>query len=308
LRRVNTGARGRTTLEIPRPQQELAVPSEIQQILVHLDPTRAAARRLQAARDVAERLGAALTCLYAATPGFAELPYAPSLGPGLASSLLEVDDRRRAQARRMFDETLKPAQAAGLRASWAQTSHVPITQSFARQALYADLLVLGQRDPADEDAAAVPADFVESVLLASGRPALVVPHIGGPGSIGSTVAIAWKDAAEAARAVTAALPFLQRARRVYVMSWGDEARPEVEGAALDLERWLKAHQVSVTWDHGGAENPQQVGELLLSRAFDFGADLLVMGCYGHSRAREWILGGASRTILESMTLPVLMVH
>lgn len=281
--------------------------TDIRQVLVHLDPTRASARRLSAAREVAQRLQAALTGLYAATPGFAELPYAPSIGPGLAASLLEIDDRRRDQARKVFDEAMQPTESCHVPASWAQIAQVPVNEGFARQALFADLLVLGQRDPADEDAAAVPADFVESVLLASGRPGLVVPHIGASAPIGRTVAIAWKETPEAARAVTAALPLLQRAHRVHVMSWGEEKRPEVGGSALDLDGYLGAHGVSFTWDRSGAD-PQQVGELLLSRAFDYGADLLVMGCYGHSRAREWIMGGATRTILESMTLPVLMMH
>jgi nucleotide-binding universal stress UspA family protein len=280
------------------------VTSAIQQILVHVDPTRAAARRLSAARELAQSLQSRLTALYAATPGFVELPYAPNLGPGLASSLLEIDDRRRAQAQKVFEETMK---AGSVPATWAQTSQVPVNEAFARQALYADLLVLGQRDVADEDAAAVPADFVENVLLASGKPGLVIPHIGAPGPIGNTVAIAWKDTPECSRAVTAALPLLQRARRVYVMSWGEERQPDIGGEPLNLEQYLHAHGVTFTWDRTGADQ-QQIGELLLSRAFDFGADLLVMGCYGHSRAREWILGGASRTILQSMTLPVLMMH
>jgi nucleotide-binding universal stress UspA family protein len=283
------------------------VSSAIQQILVHFDPTRAAARRLSAAREVAQRLGAQLTALYAATPGFVELPYAPNLGPGLAASLLEVDDRRRQQALKVFDETMNSPAAGGVHAVWAQTDQVPINETFARQALFADLLVLGQRDLADEDAAAVPADFVETVLLASGKPGLVIPHIGATGPIGNTVAIAWKETPESARAVAAAMPFLRRAQKVYVMRWGEEREPEIEGHGLDLEQYLRAHGVDFTWDRTGADK-QQIGELLLSRAFDFGADLLVMGCYGHSRAREWIMGGASRTILQSMTLPVLMVH
>lgn len=281
--------------------------ADIQQILVHLDPTQAAARRLTAARELAQQLQASLTSLYAATPGFEELPYAPSLGPGLSASLLELDDKRRAQARKVYDEAMKPSAALAVRASWAQTAQVPIGEVFARQALFADLLVLGQRDPADEEAAAVPPDFVESVLLSSGRPGLVIPHIGVSAPIGQTIAIAWKATPEAARAVTAALPLLRRARRVHVLSWGEEQPAGVTGEALDLERYLGAHGVSFTWDRAGAER-QQIGELLLSRVFDLGADLLVMGCYGHSRAREWILGGASRTILASMTLPVLMMH
>lgn len=281
------------------------MPAAIQQILLHLDPTRAAAQRLAAACEIAKSLQASLTALYAATPALSELPYAPAIGgPGMSATLLEVDERRREQAQKVFEEARR---ASGLDAAWAHTGQVPVTEAFAQQALFADLLVLGQRDAADDEAASVPADFVESVLLACGRPALVVPHIGATRTIGETVAIAWKETPEAARAVTAALPFLRKAKRVHVLSWGEEQAPGIGGRMLDLDSYLHAHGIAFTWDRAGAER-QQIGELLLSRAFDLGADLLVMGCYGHSRAREWILGGASRTLLQSMTLPVLMMH
>jgi nucleotide-binding universal stress UspA family protein len=99
---------------------------------------------------------------------------------------------------------------------------------------------------------------------------------------------------------------LQRARRVHVLSWSG-AEEAVSGQRLDLDGYLKLHGVAATW-HREAGEPELLGELLLSRAFDLEADLLVMGCYGHSRAREWVLGGTSRTVLQSMTLPVLMAH
>lgn len=274
------------------------------QILVHLDATGAVAQRLAAARRIAQENGAALAALYATTLSFLELPYAPDLGPILAAELVELDDRRRAQTLKLFDAEMA---RAGPMVSWGQTSEVPIIGSFAQQALYADLLVLGQHNGADEAAGAVPPDFVASVLAASGRPALVLPYVGCPEAIGQTVAMAWKPTAEAARAVSAAMPFLERAKRVHVLAWGPEEEPAVGGVRLDLDSYLRAHGVQATWHRGGPE-PDAIGEMLLSRVFDLGADLLVMGCYGHSRAREWILGGATRTVLGSMTLPVLMSY
>lgn len=272
------------------------------QILVHLDATQAVAQRLAAARRIAQENGAELAALYATTPAFVELPHVPGIGPTAAAELAKLDDQRRQQTLKVFGDAMK---GPGPVASWSQTSEVPTIGVFAQQAFYADLLVLGQRHRADEAAAAVPADFVESVLSASGRPAVVLPHVGWPQEIGDTVAIAWKETPEAARAVSAALPFLRRARTVHVLTWGDEGEPALDGVPLDLASWLRVHGVGATWHRGGRE-PDAVGELLLSRAFDLQADLLVMGCYGHSRAREWILGGASRTVLASMTLPVLM--
>ena len=277
----------------------------LKQVLVHLDPSVAAAQRLGLARQLAGQHGAALSALYATTPVLVGFPYAPGMGPAMAS-LTEVDDEQRQRTRKMFDESLH---APGPGASWSETSEVPAAGAFAQQAFYADLLVLGQRNSTDVLAAGVPADFPESVMVASGRPALVVPWVACPSVVGETVAIAWKETREAARAVTAALPILQRARQVHVISWEgkDEQASAVQGAGLDLDGYLRLHGVKPVWHRGGAE-PDRLGEMLLSRVFDLGADLLVMGCYGHSRAREWILGGTTRSILASMTLPVLMVH
>jgi nucleotide-binding universal stress UspA family protein len=274
------------------------------QVLVHVDATRAAPHRFAAALAIARNNDAPLAALYAVAPAFMELPYAPELGPSLAAELVAIDQRRRDQALRMFDELARGSRPP---ASWAQVNEVPIADAFAQQALYADLLVLGQHERTDAAGSGVPADFVESVLAASGRPAVVLPFIGASAMVGDTVAIAWKPTAEAMRAVVAALPFLQQARRVHVLTWGDAPEQAIGGARLDLASWLHAHGVDATWHRGGPE-PERIGELLLSRVFDLGADLLVMGCYGHSRAREWILGGVTRTVLASMTLPVLMAH
>ena len=278
--------------------------SSYRQLLVHLDATRAAQQRLELARRIAREQGAAVTALYATVPVYLELPSSPDGAPGVIAALLEIEDERRAQARKAFDETLKvPGPAVG----WAETNEVPLIPAFAEQAAYADLVVLGQHDADDPAAATVPADFPEAILVAGGRPALVVPYAGWSRPVGTTVAIAWKPTPEAARAVSAAMPFLQQANTVHVLTWDDEPALEVKGQRLDLQGYLRLHGVEATWHRGGPE-PDAIGEILLSRVFDLGADLLVMGCYGHSRAREWVLGGASRTLLRSMTLPVLMAH
>jgi len=278
--------------------------SSLRQVLVHLDATRALADRLAVARKVAKQHGAALAALYAATPLFVELPYAPELGPTLAADLVALDEERRGGAKKMFDMAMAEA---GPAATWSQTNEVPVLSAFAQQALFADLLVLGQHQDDDPASRAVPPDFVASVLSASGRPAIVVPFVGWKGPVGDTIAIAWKETPEAARAVHAALPLLRRAAKVHVLSWGDEGGATIGGHALDLDGYLQLHGVVATWHRGGPE-PGNIADLLLSRVSDLGADLLVMGCYGHGRAREWVLGGASRTVLQSMTLPVLMAH
>ncbi|MBG9390211.1 universal stress protein [Caenimonas aquaedulcis] len=274
------------------------------QLLVHLDATPHAARRLSVARAIAQKQGAAVTGLYAVTPSLLAIPFASEGGANAAAVLAEVDADRCKAARAMFD---RGNATDAVQAAWAQTDEFPIASSFALQALHADLLVFGQFDGTDPSFSGVPADFIESVLAQSGKPALVLPHEGHGTVAGNHVVIAWKPTREAARAVAAAVPLLQRASRVHVLSWGGEEE-RVAGASLGLDGYLKLRGIEATWHREGGAEPAEVGDLLLSRAFDLDADLLVMGCYGHSRAREWVLGGASRTVLRSMTLPVLMAH
>lgn len=273
------------------------------QFLVHLDPTAATRARLRVARQLADRLGATLSTLYAAAPLLVALPASTAI-TGTAEALFQIDEERLARTRRLFDEVMR---GPGASASWSALRDMQVSPSFAQQALFADLLILGQPDPSDENANAVPPGFAQQVVIESGRPALVVPYIQREGAVGQVVAIAWKPSREAARAVTAALPLLQRADQVHVFSWDCAPAPVVSGTALDLEGYLAVHGVRAQWHRGGPE-PERLGEMLLSRVADAGADLLVMGCYGHSRAREWALGGVSRTILGSMTVAVLMAH
>ena len=274
------------------------------QLLVHMDALPNAQQRLEAARRLGQAQGAAVMALYAVMPRFVQLPFAPEIGPGIAASLQDIDDQQRRLARSAFDQALA---TPGTAVEWAEIRDDPMMAAFAQQAFYADLMVLGQHDPSTDSSSGVPSDFAENVMLMSGKPALILPYAGlPPAVIGETVVIAWKPAREAARAVSAAMPLLKRARRVVILSWsGDDEK--VVGKRLDLRGYLRLNGVEASWQEQGNET-SGLGELLLSRSFDLGADLLVMGCYGHSRAREWVLGGTSRTVLESMTLPVLMSH
>lgn len=275
----------------------------IRSILVHLDTSPPCPVRLRLAHDLAQRFDASATALFAASAAEVLMPFGDTPEYSMAAVRAEFEADRRQRARAVFDA----AQAQGLgRLQWAELPSLAGMQGYATQALYADLLVLGQRLPPGDQMPDVPADFVESVLVASGRPALVVPHIGLPEAVGRTVLVAWKETREAARAVTAALPWLQTADTVHVLI-GAERGAAATSAAASIETWLGHHGVKPQlhrFDTGGAD----AGDLLLSEAAARSADLLVMGCYGHARAREWMLGGASRTVLQTMTLPVLMAH
>jgi len=118
-----------------------------------------------------------------------------------------------------------------------------------------------------------------------------------------TVLIAWKESREAARALSAAVPLLRKADAVHIA-----LDSEIADAHRELlMRFLQSHAVHAQL-HPLASPAQRVGDALRAMAAELGADLMVMGCYGHSRGRELLLGGATRSVLHSMTIPVLMAH
>ena len=138
-------------------------------------------------------------------------------------------------------------------------------------------------------------------------PGLFVRTRGLP-AVGERVLIAWKGTREAVRAVRDALPILRAAQRVVLIEVADDAPPNDAQriALLEVQAWLNRHDVeSEVRLESGAD---AAGDVLLSRASDFESDLIVMGAYGHSRVREWVLGGVTRHLLNHMTVPTLMSH
>lgn len=276
--------------------------SDIKTLLVHVDAGARSAPRLRVARHLAGQLQASLHALYAVNPAIIGVPIELAAAGASASLAREIDDSRLAAARKLLQQV---AAEPGVPVAWHEAGGVAL-DALAQQARYADLLVLGQHEPGRSDSG-VPADFVESVLVASGRPALVLPYVDTVKTMGRTVLVAWKGTPEAARAVAAALPLLQQANRVHVATWGEED-DTLATPGLDIEGYLRAHGVQAQLHRQPAAGGGDVGDLIQSLAADLSADLLVMGCYGHSRAREFVLGGASRTLLRSMAQPVLMAR
>lgn len=273
------------------------------EIVVHVDDAARSVVRLTLARRLAALHGGHLVALYAGLPAIATLPYGPGIGPELMARVMGEDEQRRQQARWRVEAALA---GAGPASRYVESLEPDPAGACARWALCADLLVVGQHSPGP-DAPSLPPNFVESVLQASGRAALVVPHSGEWSRFGDTVAIAWKPTPEASRAVAAALPLLRAARAVHLLCWEPAAAEPPLPVRPDPVAWLAAHGVRAVV-HREIAPDAEVGELLLSRACDLDAELLVMGCYGHARWREWVLGGVSRTVLSSMTVPVLMSH
>ncbi|HVC60876.1 MAG TPA: universal stress protein [Acetobacteraceae bacterium] len=171
----------------------------------------------------------------------------------------------------------------------------------AAHARTADLTVLGRAG----DGEPVMLDALEAVLLESGRPLLIAPARP-PEQIGRHIAIAWKDTPEAARAVAGATPLLHAAETVTVVAVPENSRSGTESGER-LCRALLWHNPATTL-RVVPSSGRDPGEVLLSTVEASGADLLVMGGYGHSRMREVVFGGVTRRVLRAAGLPVLMAH
>jgi nucleotide-binding universal stress UspA family protein len=176
---------------------------------------------------------------------------------------------------------------------------------FAQAARHVDLAILGQ--PRDGDPLIGQYALVERCLFASGRPVIVVPAAPETFALKGTIVAAWDGSAEASRAINDALTFLKPASRVVLVTGvaeeGDERATRTEDMIAHLERHgVTAEFVRVKIGEG------DIGRLLLSKAKDLGADLIVMGAFHHSRWREFILGGVTLTVLEEAPIPLFMAH
>ncbi|MBV8193388.1 MAG: universal stress protein [Alphaproteobacteria bacterium] len=273
-------------------------------ILVHCDAGPRLAHRLGVAVELAQRFGARLVGAYVQQPLDVPAFFDGTLPTDdLFASYEAAAKRDEAAARTAFDRAVKGSE---LKSEWRLGNGYPENE-LAVQARYADLLVLGQADP--EGDVRTPSDLPESVALSSGRPTFVVPHIGVRAKPGKSVMLCWNASRESARAASDAMPFLAAAEKVTVLVVDAKTSPGGHGAepGADVARWLAPHGVKATVQRDVAAD-SDVGNVILSRAADHDVDLVVMGLYGHSRLREMVLGGASRTLLSSMTIPVLMAH
>lgn len=277
--------------------------SDFRTILLHLDAKPISRERLLRLKGLAAAQQANIEALYAVMPWtqypFVGMDVAGATATQFARLEIEVGEGIRTAFER-------ECAAAGIEnVAWQQTNDDAV-QGLRQHAWAADLLVLSQHNPHAEVPSGVRSDFVANVLIQTGKPGLVLPYAGDESAIGRNVLVAWKPTPESARALAAALPILQRADKVQIISW-DELEDRGKHLVQPAVEFLRRHDVIASPLDGGRPD-RDLGSLLLSRADDLGADLLVMGCYGHGRAVEWVLGGVTRTVLQSMTLPVFMVH
>jgi nucleotide-binding universal stress UspA family protein len=275
-------------------------------LLVFADDSEASALRLDTAIAMAERYGAHLTaCALTEQPA-----YYYGVGTEVAADVYMEDvERAKVIAQGVADAASARLTQSGHDggARWATGTPVAISEIAARNARYADLNLIGQ--PHDCAQETVLTKVFEGVLLDSGRAAVMVPKGWSGGSFGGRVLIAWTPCKEAARAVADAMPFIEAAESVHVAmvdpATGEDAHGEEPGA--DLAAALARHRVPVTVDALPSAGQSIAGRLLIHAA-ECGADLIVMGGYGHWRLRESLFGGVTRDMVRKSEVPLLLAH
>lgn len=299
-------------------------------LLVVLDGTQQSMVMLGVALDLARRFGARLDAvsplgLLAGDSNLGEDPgifgaggtggvLAPLVPPREATA--PSPDSPPERAERIGFAFREELRRNGLDGDFLSTVGRP-GEAVAKKARIADLVVLGQPEP-EQAKASAHRNMVEDVLMTSGRPVLMIPFAGEFTTVGRNVLIGWVEGAEAARAAHEALVLAAPGAKLTVLTVRRGAAPEdqVELPGAAMARHLARHGFDAEADEtvAGASLPPSVtvrptvseADALLNYATDSGADLLAVGCYGHSRTREMVLGGVTRDLLSHMTLPVLM--
>ncbi len=225
-------------------------------------------------------------------------------GKGMQSTI-EVHraqlERIEAQRHAQFEDIVR---RHGIRPESEWRSLPYLSSEVGVHAYYADLVVIARPESAGETAG--PPGLAESLVLSSGRPIIMFPPRGTVSQV-RRILVAWNATRESIRAVADAMPLLAKADAVEVLVVDHQRRPEGHGQepGADIARHLARHGAHVEVRRASSGG-KDVGRLLLSQAAAFGADLLVMGAYGHSHLREWMFGGVTRTVLYEAGLPVLM--
>lgn len=274
-------------------------------LLVHVDDSKGCAARVEAAVELAIAHDAHLTGVSLLTDP-APSSFVQGYLPQDVVDMLQRQARERADAALVRFAELAKRNQISFDTRVDRVPYTAMAEALATHARYADVVILGQADPDDAEA---PRYLPEEVTLSSGRPSLMIPYIGPAATLGQRVTVAWDASREAARAVNDALPVLERAQAVSVVTVNPEEGPFGHGEqpGADIALHLARHGIKVEVQRVESRDVD-VANTILSHIADRSSDLLVMGAYGHSRLRELVLGGVTRTILHDMTVPVFMAH
>lgn len=274
-------------------------------ILVHLDYTKSCDDRVKAALSLATRSGAKVSGVAFAL----ESTLSSYLGIQISAGL---DKKQKKTIEKAAAKLIKNFEAMAAKADVTCSSEIiscSATKAAARLAFHAkhsDIAVLGQPDP-DAESASFVESLYEGVLFGSGRPVYLVPYYGQFKTKFRKAVIAWDGSKKAARAVRDAIPMLKGRGKTIILIVNPDKRKSAHGAApgADLAEYLTNHGV-VCKVEIIKNSDLNTDTLILNHLTDIGADLLVMGAYGHSRLREKAFGGVTNSIVHQMTTPVMM--
>lgn len=275
-------------------------------ILVSLNEVGRIAESTAAAASLARELGAHVSGLFV----IPAVQVYPSVGFEAAPQVFEGN---RSFFKDNASKVKQDFEAAMAREGLAHDFHqidarTPvIADEVIAQGRSADLIIVSATNP--DEITGVERDFVEQVVMAAGRPILVLPFKGDAKISIQDIVIGWDGGREAARAVFDALPLLKLARKVRVVRVDPQKDPALRGSipGADLAQTLARHGIKAE-AQGYPTDGMDEGQALMRCAEDCGAGLIVMGAYGHSRLAEFIFGGATRFVLTRMVRPVLMSH
>lgn len=274
----------------------------LRDMLVHIDASPAASGRLDYAAEFARQHDAHLTALHVVD---VPMPAAVGFDGAIMAELLEQQRQvALAEATRISQRVAEIFRREQLRGGWLQVEGITAEQ-VTLHARHTDLTVLSQ--PQAEPRQPEEWRLIEATLFGSGRPLLVLPRTGRFRGTSERILLGWNAGREATRALHDALPLLARAAGVTIYSAAAERHGRHELPSMDIAAHLARHGLQVEVEQA-ADEGLPAGEMLLARAMEIGADLLVAGGYGHSRLRESIFGGVTHHLLRHMTLPVLMSH
>lgn len=271
----------------------------IKTILVHLSNDERHSARLEVAVALAQKFHAFLDILYIATP--VTMPAAMT-GRGASFAFIAEATAIAHEKADQIEEEVRQA-CRNVSYSWTieEGDHLEL---LAARALYADLAIVTQSHPAHlEDL--VRLHIPDQLPMQATCPTLVLPWEGWTERPGRSMLIAWKGTRESSRSVRNALPLLQAAERVTILTI--DAPDHTADSSRELSVFLARHGIAT--DHqSNIHDGNDIGEIILNTGHDLGCDSIVMGAYGHSRLRELVLGGTTRYVLGHMQVPVIMSH
>jgi nucleotide-binding universal stress UspA family protein len=274
-------------------------------IVVHLDTSERTHRRLDVALRMAGQFRAHLTGAFSVdNPGPKSHEHTAGAGQYHAERKRQRIQRR-ASLERLFHAEL---QRCGVPGSWI-VADVSANLAVPRLGRCADLIIAGQDDVEDPESY-IASHFQENLIMSAGCPVLLMPHVDLTPSVGNHVVVAWDGSREAARAVHDALPFMRGAKNTTVLTIQPANNKQVDRGvrAADISAVIARHGIEVRAVEIESDEGVAIGRTLLSYALDLGADLIVMGAYAHARWQELVIGSTTRTMLQSMAVPMLMSH